>query len=88
VRLYNSTETVSHIVTDGKDGDALQLEKVGQLFKFSLWTDRVFSPEYTLDRSFRERLSQISFSCSKKYISHKKSNRELYLWSFDEKTAN
>ena len=63
---------LSPIVTDGKDGDGLQLEKVGQLFhKFSLWTDRVFDPESTLDRSFRINLLQILFLRSKKYITHK-----------------
>ena len=50
---------VSPIVTNGKDGDGLQLEKLSNFFKFSLLTDR----EITWDRSFRENLSQIFISC-------------------------
>ena len=40
------------------------LKKVAHFFKFSLWIDRVFGLESTLDRSFRKHLSQIFFSCS------------------------
>ena len=43
--------------------------KLANFFKFPLWTDRVFGPEFTSDGSTS------------------KGNRELYLWSFDEKTA-
>ena len=56
---------------DGKDGDGLQLEKVGLLFQVLTLNWWSLGPESTLDRSFRKNLSQIFFSCSKKYITHK-----------------
>ena len=62
---------MSPIVTDGKDGDGLQLEKVGQ-------TDQIVSQQSTLEGSFCKNLLQI-FSCSTKFIPTRKGDRELYL---------
>ena len=61
------------------------LKKLANLLKFSLWIDRVFGLESTLDRSFRKRLSQIFFSFQ--FIPITKSYRESYLERFEKKTA-
>ena len=72
---------LSPMVTDGKEGDGLQLEKVGRFLKFSLWTDQVFGPESTLARSFRSRRS--SSRVRRGILPIRKDNRELYceIWS-------
>ena len=88
VRLYYSPETVYCLLLSrmARMEIDFSLKKLVNTFKFSLWTDRVFGPESNLDRSFHKNLTQIFFSCSKKYITHK-ANKELHLWSFDDKTA-
>ena len=63
------------------------LKKLAIVFKFSLWTDRIFGPGSSLDRSFRQNVSQIFFRVQRGIFPISKGNRELYLWSFDEKTV-
>jgi len=63
------------------------LKKLANFFKFSLQTDQIVGQQSTLEGSFCKNLLQIFFSCSKKFIPTRKGDRELYLWSFDEKTA-
>ena len=50
------------------------LKKLANFFKFSLWTDRVLGPEFTLDRSFRKKRNYRWSSSGVqrlKYIIHK-----------------
>ena len=73
VRLYYSPKTVYCLSLSRMARMEMEynLKKLANFFKFSIWTDRVYGTESSLDRSFGKNLSQIFFSCSKKYMNHK-----------------
>ena len=89
VRLYYSPETVYCLLLSrmARMEMAYNLKKLANYFKFALWTDRVFGPKSTLDLSVKS-YHRSSSRVQRNMLTTSKGNRELYLWSFDEKTAN